>query len=204
MNFGELKDTLISYSHRPDLMASVPGFVAMAEGMIRRDLRLMPQKVTLTEADRISNGLYALPSDVAVRTVYTSDAPAGATHVGAKEIRQLPDNAPVLRYTVSGETIEFRGIPATDATIEVHYHGHPVALVNDEDTNDLLTKHRTIYIFGSLFALYQMTQDLELADAALGTYQSAIDQLNAQVSRNLGGAQVSLNDYYFGPLPGGY
>lgn len=207
MNFGELKQQILDYAHRPDLDAHVAGFVAKAEGMIRRELRAMPTSVTLTDADKVSDGVYALPAALDnVRAVYATSA-SGSTYaleqVGLHQLRRLSTAANPAMFAVQGANIEIRGIPGDGAELELHYMGHPPAFVNDTDTNSLLDDHEVLYVYAALFHLYQFTQDLELAQGALDTYVDALEKLNEHAGRKLGGASVAPA-YSFGPLTRGY
>lgn len=205
MNYGELKSAVVNGAHRPDLLGDAPGFVREGEGLIRRELRYaLALTVTLDETDRVADGVYALPAELdTVTAVYTEDAPAGLEQVSRAQIRRLRDTAPVQQYCVLGDTIEFRGVPGPDYEIELHYMGHPAALDDDGDTNALLTNHETLYISASRFFLYKHTQDLELAQGELDTFTAAIEKLNEQLARKLGGASVAPV-YHFGPIRRGY
>ena len=119
------------------------------------------------------------------------------------EIATLHSAAPVQWFAVNDTTIEFRGVPETDAEMKLFYMGAPAALSSDSDTNDLLTNHETIYVSGSRFFLYKHTQDLELAQGELDTFTAAIETLNEQQARKLGGASVRPA-YHFGPIYRGY
>lgn len=205
MNYGELKQAVLDYSHRTDLSAQVAGFVRLAEGMIRRDLTAMPTSVVLNS--QVSPGVYELPATAdSVRAVYCTSA-AGRSYaleqVGLHQIRRVSADATPAQFAVQGANIEIRGVPADDADVEVHYMGHPPALVNDEDENSLLTDSEALYVYGSLFYLYQFTQDLELAQGALDTFVSTLDKINEHAGRKLGGASVAPA-YHFGPLCRGY
>lgn len=202
MNFGQLKTRVLAYAHRASLTAEVAGFVSLAEGMIRRELQAMPLTITLDETDRSSEGVYTLPEvAVQVRAIYPADdSTQYALHqVSLEELRRLPAAATPIYFSVIGSTIEFRGVPETDAEFTLHYLGHPVALSADGDENDLLTNNEALYVYGALFHLYQFTQDPELAQGALDTFRQALERLNAQVTRKLAGARVA-NAYHFGPI----
>lgn len=203
MNYGQLKTAVLSDSHRPDLSSEVARFVREGEGMIRRELRAYELSTTLDETDRVSEGVYTLPSTLLeVRAVYTEDAPAGAEQVSLAAIRRRDASGSVLQYAVRGNQIEFRGVPAEDEEIELLYLGWPAALAVDADTNDLLTLHEVIYKSSALFSLYQHTQDVELAQGQLDVFMDAIEKLNEANGRKQGGAVVA-GAYYFG-CGGGY
>lgn len=207
MTYSELKTAIANYSHRSDLTSDIPGFIRLCEGMIRRELNAYELTATLDEDDRDADGVYNLPSTLLqVRAVYTDDAPNGALNVGVNQLRSIASNSPVIWYSVIGDQIELRGVPATDAEIEIRYFGHPAALSADGDTNDLLTNHEGLYLYGSLFYLYQFTQDLALAQGALDTFNDIKDKLNEQHARKIGGAVTNTAAYNLGNLPrtGGY
>lgn len=207
MNYGQLKTAVLADAHRPDLSTEVAGFIRRAEGMIRRELVGYELTATLDESDRDADGVYDLPSNVLVlRAVFTTSA-AGHSYpienVGAPSIRNYSTSAPVLHYAVRGAQIEFRGVPATDQELELHYFGHPAALSADADENTLLTDHEALYLEGALFYLYKHTQDLELAQGALDTFSDTIEKLNQAHGRKVAGAS-NAGAYNFGQnYPGG-
>lgn len=207
MNYGELKTAVVEGAHRSDLLADAPGFIRECEGMLRRTLKYaVPLTATLDEDDRVADGVYTLPSGLTlVRYVRVADGTRKRTleQKSFGEIATLPSNASVLWFAVDDTTIEFRGVPDTDAEIELKYMGAPAALSDDEDTNDLLTNHETIYLSGSRFFLYKHTQDVELAQGELDTFTAAVETLNEQQARKLGGASVR-RVYSFGPNCRGY
>lgn len=203
MTFAELKTAILAYSHRADLSAEVEGFVSLAEGLIRRDLRASVFTDTLEEADRVALGVYTLPSTLLeVRSMRI----AHGTHYdpleqkGLDEIGEISESRPVQWYAVTGSTVEFRGVPETDAEIELTYFGHPAALAAD---GDVLALDEALYLYGSLFHLYQYTQDVELAAGALDTFKDALEKTNEAAARKLGGASVRPA-YHFGPIYRGY
>jgi len=200
MNYGALKTAVLAEAHRPDLTAEVAGFIRRAEGMIRRRLVGYELTATLDESDRDAAGVYDLPSNLLVLRAAHVMSLAGQSYkledVGAG-IRLYPASAPVLQYAIRGTQIEFRGVPGTDAEIELHYFGHPAALSADADENTLLTDHEALYLEGALFYLYKHTQDLELAQGALDVFVDTIDTLNEAHARKVSGASIGAG-YNFG------
>ena len=203
MTFAELKTQILEYAHRPDLTDEVAGFVSLAEGLIRRDLRASTFTVTLDEDDRDAEGVYDLPSTLLeVRSLRIADSTRFRTleQKSPQEIATIPSTLPVQWYAMLGSTVEFRGVPEEDAELELTYFGHPAALSAD---GDVLALDEALYVYGSLFQLYQFTQDLELANGALETFQDALNKLNEAAGRKLGGASVRPA-YWFGPVTRGY
>jgi len=199
MDYTTLQAAILDQALRSDLATQCPGFIRLCEGMIRREVRALETRLTLVEADRWSAGVYNLPDSV--QQVRSIQAANGANtyaleNVGVSGIRMLPVDADPQHYAVSGATVEFRGVPGTDAEFEVIALGWPEPLATTS-SNDLLTNHEALYLYGSLFHLYQFTQDNELAQFALSVYTDTRDKLNAQIARKIGGGS-QLPAYNFG------
>lgn len=206
-NYTTLQAAILAQAVRPELTTEVTQFIQSCEAMIKREVHALETRTTLEEADRISGGVYALSGQV--QTVRSIIATAnGDTYrlenVGLAGIRQLSANAPVQHYAVSGQTLEIRGVPATDAEFELIYEGWPDALATTA-TNTLLTNYSDLYLYGSLFHLYNYTQDLELAQAALSVFGDARDKINEAIAALRGGGSI-LPAYNFGHVrtAGGY
>ena len=194
MNYGQLKTFILADCHRTDLSETgdtgAEGFIRRAEGMIRRDLIGYELTATLDEDDRSALGVYNLPSYTAVIRSVTGEYGGdeyGLTDVGIKNIKNIPDDVTPQHYAVFGNTIEFRGVPATDAAFTLKYFGLPTPFASDTDENDLLTDHEELYVAGSEFYLYQYTQDRELANDCFARFESALEKLNDAVARKTGG-----------------
>lgn len=202
MTYAELRAMILDESHRADLTARVPGFVDRAEAMIARKLRAseMLVQVTLTDADRsvAESPIYDLPSDFLEdrNIVCTTDTAPGALRKVARDALLRTNSAGRvqvyhLRSTLLKLQVEFRANPAEASEIELEYFARPAALSDDADTNRLLANHEAVYLHAALFALYSWTQDLELAQAALDTWTNAVDTLNEQAGRYLGGTGLT-------------
>jgi hypothetical protein len=204
LNYTTLQSTILDYSARSDLTSQAPGFIRLAEGMIRRKVRAQETRLTLDESDRSSEGIYNLPATIQeVRSVYASDGADtyALENVGLHGIRMISADADVLHYAISGNTIEFRGVPATDAEFELVGIGWPDALETTA-SNDLLSYHEALYVYGSLHFLYVYTQDLELAKDAEMKFLETAEMLNNMIGRKIGGGSV-LPAYNFGHITTG-
>jgi len=194
VNFGDLKTAIATDTHRTNLTSEIPRFVRQCEGMIRRDLTAYPLSTTLTDADRVSDGVYNLPDyALEIRHIMLQGRQGdGLVQVSPGQIRRLDAAADVLQYARYGNgTIELRGVPSTSDVFDLLYYGTPAPLVNNSDENDLLTDHETLYMAGSKFYLYINTQDLELAETELQIFNGVIETLNKQMSRKIGGASIA-------------
>ncbi len=194
MNYGELKTAILADAHRTDLSAHIERFVRQCEGLIRRDLSGYLVSTTLTDSDRVSDGLYNLPARLLeIRHISLQGRQGDALQrVAPGQVRRLDSTSDVMQYCQNGDdTIEFRGIPGTADIFDILYYGTPAVFSSDTDENELLTDHETLYMAGGKFFLYLHTQDRELANDELDIFNGVIDTLNEQIARKIGGATVA-------------
>jgi len=194
MNYGELKQAILDDAHRTDLSDHVERFIRQCEGMIRRDLRGYILNTTLTDSDRVSEGLYNVPGRLLeVRDIKLQGRQGDALQrVIPAAIRRLDSTADVLQYCQNGDgTIEFRGVPGSSDVFDLLYFGTPAPFSDDSDENDLLTDHETLYMSGSKVFLYGHTQDRELMQDEETLFNDIIEDLNEQMTRKIGGANVA-------------
>jgi len=196
LTFSTLKTQILGDTHRSDLSGVVANFVRQAEGLIYRRLRCaeMITRVDLTDADRVTadEGFYTLPSDyLEARAFYLKDTTNGDVllePVSLAELRRYSSSANVRQYTViSDREVEFRGVPSTSDELELIYFARPAAFSADGDDNSILTRHEAIYLHASISMLYAYTQDLELSASHGQIALDAIETLNEQAGRMIGG-----------------
>lgn len=198
LDYSTLKTQILADAHRTNLGdAKAADFVRQAEGVIRRELRAteMITRVDILDADRVTvdEGIYTLPTDfLEDRSLHLNGADqVDLEAVSLTELRKVRGSTPVRQYTILSKTeIEFRGVPSDTATIELVYFAAPATLTNPTDDNPILIEHESIYLHGGLAALYEFTQDLELRDTAAATMADAIETLNEQAGRLIGGANT--------------
>lgn len=191
LTYATLKTAVLSNAHRPALTTEVVDFVRQAEGLIRRELRAFELRTTLVEADRVAAGLYDLPSTLLeVRAIQNQNG-VTVEPVGLSALNLLTAASDVLQYALSLGQVEFRGVPGLDEEITVIYFGWPDELSQASDHNELLDLHERIYIDGALAYLYEWTEDTELADRAMNRCMDAIERVNQQKGRRLGGTSVA-------------
>jgi hypothetical protein len=173
--------------------------------MIRRKVRALElAAITLDETDRVSEGVYTLPSNLKeVRAIYgtVNSERVLLTNVGVSGLLAIADTDPAIYYAIHGTRIEFRGVPGTDSEFEILGLGWPDALATTS-TNDLLTNFEDLYVFGTLFFLYNHTQDRELAQDSLSVFEDVVTHIN-RLPRRLSGNLQPPPVYNFGAMSTG-
>jgi hypothetical protein len=201
-NYGTLKTELAATSHRGDMTARIPFFVQRAEGMIAARVRstLNYANGTLLEVHRQSpgSGLYDLPSDC-LDPVGMFVGVEPLTRRTIAELLAFESGSGVHSYSVRSSATgalvaDFRGVPATDATMTFLYYARLAAFSADADTNPLLVAHSELYFHAALFWLYLDTHDLEMSQAHKELFEAECERVNLEARRALrSGAIQSLD-----------
>lgn len=151
-----LKSAIASWLKRSDLAASIPDLIALAEARIARDFRLRAQITFGTLATTGGVEYVALPADFleleniglegSVERSLTYETPE---QMDVRFPLGSGQSRPAV-YTVIGDRIIFGPCPDGDYTIKFTYYARFKPLVADTDTNWLLTKHPSVYLFAAL------------------------------------------------------
>jgi|SRR6185436_19743734 len=204
LNYTTLQSTILDKAKRSDKAAQCPGYIRECESMIRRKVLALESRATLDETDRVSEGLYNLPSNVQeVRAIFgaVNGNPIELRNVGMRGLLTFAETDSTQVYGVIGATVEFRGIPGTGSEFTLVSFGWPEPL-DTVSTNELLNLYEDLYIHGSLFFLYNDTQDRELAQDALSIFEDVVKHLN-KVAQRRQGNPAAPPAYNFGSISTG-
>jgi hypothetical protein len=184
MTYAELKALVANYAHRSDLDSFQDSFNLLAEARIARKVRAteMIQTVTMDESYRIDGATYGLPADfLGMRslTTFINGASYELNPMSFKELSRFDVTGNPHSYTIYGRKIDFRGTPSPDTEFEMVYFARPAQLVDNTDTNTLLTNYPGLYLSANLAEVMTFTQDLELAQVYISQFQDAADSINA-------------------------
>ncbi len=177
MNYGELKTLVEFYLHRTDFVTIWNQIFDQVTERVSKDARLlaMESKAVLTLIDNAAS----LPADfVEARSVMQ------AATFGKEALQYLDRQAFENRarqytggfsaYTIDGFTIE----AGKNADIDLYYFARPASLVNDGDTNTILTAYPNLYVFGGLMYAHNAVQDYESEQVATDRYISELQAAN--------------------------
>jgi len=190
---AQLKTSVDAWLARDDVAVSgsdFPQILLIAESNIARDVRCVVQEATttLTFTGRSAD----LPADfLEVRNPFIDDNIRKFEYKTPQAIRESSgwDNGRVgAFYTlegspdVSGSDDRVKMVLAAAATasdpldVEINYYRRFPALVNDTDTNWLLTNHYDIYLYATLRASAEYIQEDVLEDRYQAKYDNAIER----------------------------
>jgi len=174
MNYGELKAAVVAYSKRDDLTSIFPTLLELAENRIyygettapKVRIPAMRSTVTLADGTRPTGYLEAIK--------LKSATPYGisANFVPLSQIESASNS-----YSVDGDTF----VLSTDLgfPLDLTYYGKLGALVDDTDTNELLTEHARVYLASMMIEVGLWTIDDAMTARAVASYTSAANSVNS-------------------------
>jgi hypothetical protein len=181
-NYDNLQADIAAYMHRDDLAAVIPGFVALAEARINRDLRV----AEMEEFDTIFNvqdSSYLLPGRfLAVRELWYDK---GTRSIALKSVgrhamaahRGAQGDASVYSM-VNYQLVEVA--PTGPSTINLLYYAAPKPLGAGSLANPVLTSYPYLYLYASLIEAAIYTQDMALEQSYQARYQTDLIRSNEQ------------------------
>lgn len=191
MDREELFTLVLAETVRPDKESELPGMLLMAEAKIARELRC--EEMSATVDISLTNYSGDLPDDyLGARTAFDADGPL--QQVGLMEFRTKTEQERTFAIE-NGKILSRCGDSLT-----LIYFARPTAMADDGDTTAVLDAHPDLYVALLSFYVFKRTQDLELADGALQTYNDSKDTLNELADRQRGAARVGKG-YSFGGSP---
>lgn len=197
-DYDELQKEIIDWSHRNDLGTKIPDFITLAENfMYSNDQEVLTVRSMETISTAATAGQYvALPdgfeSARSVRLV-TGDNGGELTFQAPQQMKKQVAGGRPRFFTVVGNEIQFDRVPDSDYTIEIQYYKKATALSNTNPTNEILTNHPSIYLFGALAALFSYAQDTEQQSKYIGMALSSIKGANKADKKGRYGPAPSMS-----------
>ena len=183
--YANLKLELINWSHRTDLDLKIDSFIDLAESEMLANtsfpLQLRGEETLVAFSTSISDRFVALPTGYqSMRKVriQISNGPSVEMIYRSPSQLTVEFDAGFPRFYTVTDQIEFDRVSDQVYSGEFQYYKDFTALSSSNTTNTVLTNHPTIYLFGSLWALYLYTnEDLE-AEAMYLRFINAIRGAN--------------------------
>jgi len=174
-DYATLQSDIAAWSAKSGLTAIIPSFIRLAEARIGRKVRVLEMEtdvtLSLTSANSYEEDLPA--GFLGFKSLYNATASVpDMSYMPPDQFKRLK-NSPSsafaeLRdgstaYTIESNKIkifESTGAAAT-VTIEAVYFKTFTALSDGDPTNDLLTNHYDLYLYGGLEALWDYIDEIE-------------------------------------------
>jgi hypothetical protein len=165
-DYDELQKEVVNWSHRGDLGKRIPDFITLAENaMYSNDQEVLTVRSMETITTQLTTGQYVdLPTGFeSARSVRLITGDNGG-YLKYQAPEQMRKDVAVGRpnfFTIIGNQIQFDKAPDSEYTLEIQYYAKLTPLSDTNLTNDILTNHPSIYLFGALTALFAYSLDTE-------------------------------------------
>jgi hypothetical protein len=184
-NFDNLKASIRQRSRNKEVQdADVEDYILQAEAEMYHNsmapLRVRSMESRQTASASTSTRFLELPTDFLQMRALHLVLSGGNEDVRYMAPEQMAVNGQSgkPRYFTITTQIEFDKTPDSTYTIEMSLLKKVAALSDANTTNDILTLAPNIYLFGSLWALFQEYQEMDLSEYYYGKFIGAIEGLN--------------------------
>jgi hypothetical protein len=197
-NYDELVKEVIDWSHRGDLGVKIPDFITLAENaMYSNDQEVLTVRSMETISTALTAGQYlALPDNFesarSVRLV-TGDNGGYLKSQAPEQMRKEVSTGRPQFFTIVGNELQFDRVPDSEYTIEIQYYRKATPLSDTNLTNEILTSHPSIYLFGALSAVFGYSQDIEQQLKYTQMFISAIKGANKADKKGRYGPAPSMS-----------
>ncbi len=164
--YDNLVKEIVDWSHRSDLAIKIPDFIQLAENaMYSNDSEVLKVRSMSAVSTALTASQYLeLPPDFesarSVRLVTGDNGGELKQQAPEQMFKRVSTGRPAF-FTVVGNELQFDRVPDSEYTIEVQYFRKAAPLNNSNQTNEILTEHPSIYLFGALSALFSYALDTE-------------------------------------------
>lgn len=182
--YDDLKQSIISWSHRGDLDLLIDDFILLTEvEMFNNPIAVLEVRgQELTSAGLTTTGrIIALPTDYqSARSIRLSISSNGSEirYRAPEQMIRIDSTGLPRQFTIVGPNIEFDRDPDAVYDVELKYFAKPVALSTSNQTNVVLTDNPNIYLYGSLKQLFVHATDEQEAAKYSAMFTAAIQGAN--------------------------
>lgn len=192
MTYGELKTLLADYLHRDDLTAKIPGFIALAEAFLFREINVKALEIAISGTT--SGALIALPADCAsVGRVTVSYAGTVTVLDYVSQPKRYSAGGVPLSYTLESGGLRLDS-SAPGYAYTLHYTPNVAALSDAAPTNWLLANAPDLYLAASQLEGARYTQNADqiaLLGGALPALLDSVQRLTKRCGQPMrGGMQI--------------
>jgi len=185
--YENLKLSIINWSHREDMDLLIDDFIDIAEAeMFANPVEPLKARSGETRAaftTSTSDRFVALPTGyISMRKarIQITNGPSIELEYRTPAQLNLKDTVGTPLYFTVTDQVELDRISDQAYTGEFQYNAEFTALSTSNTTNAILTNHPNIYLYGSLWALFNHAVDTEQASKYYASFIDAIRGANKE------------------------
>ena len=200
-NYDNLVKEIIDWSHRNDLGVKIPDFIQLTENaMYSNETEVLTVRSMETISTALTAGQYlSLPDNFesarSVRLVTGDNGGELRFQAPEQMFKQVAPGRPNF-FSVVGNEIQFDRVPDDAYTIEIQYYRKATPLSTLVQTNDILTNHPSIYLYGALAQVYAYAQDDQQLTKYIQLFIGAIKGANKADKKGRYGPAPSMSVDY--------
>lgn len=183
--YANLKNEVIAWSHRDDMDLLIDTFIDLAESEMLANavapLQIRSQETRTATATNTTDRFEALPtgyqSGRKLRIQIVDGESYEIFYRTPGQLNLVSDTGMPRFFTVTDQ-IEYDRVSDQIYAGEIQYYKDFVALSSSNTTNDILTNHPTIYLFGALWALKKHVNEPQAAQGFYNDFILAIKGAN--------------------------
>ena len=200
--YSELKTAVANWLDRSDLDDRIPEFIALAEARHRRDFKIRRMETRVTANTIADTEFYTLPDNyVAMRNIQlNTDTKTALEYLTPEQMDRVRGGSSTGKpkaYSIMGNTFQLRPIPDAIYEIEMLYYKYFTGLSDSNTTNDMLTYHPDLYLYGALVEAEPYLNNDKRIQTWAGFYDRAKQDLitTNERDRHSGVAPTTRIDY---------
>jgi hypothetical protein len=163
--YDQLTKAIVDFAHREDLLDLIPIFIANTEQHMydNETESLQLRSMEFISTSLTTGRLIQLPPNFeSSRAVRLNLDGYGELQFRTPEaLTRRTGPARPMFFSIIGNNIEFDCVPDSEYTIEMQYFKKADALTPANQTNEILTLHSNIYLFGALYEVAVYEQDYQ-------------------------------------------
>jgi hypothetical protein len=163
--YDQLTKAIVDFAHREDLLDLIPIFIANTEQHMydNETESLQLRSMEFISTSSTTGRLIQLPPNFeSSRAVRLNLDGYGELQFRTPEaLTRRTGPARPMFFSIIGNNIEFDCVPDSEYTIEMQYFKKADALTPANQTNEILTSHSNIYLFGALYEVAVYEQDYQ-------------------------------------------
>jgi hypothetical protein len=191
--YSELQDAVVDWATRAgddSLIARLPNLIVLTEAVLNKTLKCMELQAEADITTTAGNALVTLPANYQrLRSVVplTYRAPPLAQKAPEaldEEFAGAPQGQPQA-VSAWARQLRFGPVPGAVYSLRVRYYKRIPALSVSNTTNDVLTAHPEIYLYGALLQAAPTLKDQEYTALWKSAFEEAVDLANADADAAL-------------------
>jgi len=183
--YNNLKKEIITWSHRDDMDLLIDTFIDLAESEMLANsvepLQIRSQETRTATATNTTDRFEALPagyqSGRKLRIQIVNGESYEVRYRTPSQLKLISDVGMPRFFTITDQ-IEYDRVSDQVYAGEIQYYKDFTVLSSSNTTNDVLTDHPTIYLFGALWALKKHTEQPQSAQTYYNDFILAIKGAN--------------------------